>query len=164
MTFDLRSVLLANHSRLRARVKSVLSRREAKKLLLLNDPHHEFLSSGVESRQRRFDVEAPVCQVGISLVELRDYQDKRERVRSRRSKKEATQDGREKEENREPFRWETRKTARSSFADKSRDLFRGLRKLIRRSDSSVPPLDSNLQQAFHGFRRRVLDLSDYPAW
>lgn len=48
---------------------------------------------------------------------------------------------------------DARKTERgSSFADKFRDLFRGLpRKLIRRSDSSVPPLDSNLQQAFHGF-------------
>lgn len=80
----------------------------------------------------------------------------RESIRSG-SKKEATQDGkkRKKEERIEkPFSTgKTRKTARSSFADKSRDLFRGLRKLIRRSDSSVPQLDSNLQQAFHGFRR-----------
>lgn len=45
-----------------------------------------------------------------------------------------------------------RETAGSSFADKSRDLFQGFRrKLIRRSGSSIPPLDSNLQQAFHGF-------------
>lgn len=50
-------------------------------------------------------------------------------------------------------RW-TRETAGIILrADKSRDLFREElhpRKLIRRSDSSVPPLDSNLQQAFHG--------------
>lgn len=52
--------------------------------LLLNDPRREFLNSEVE--KRRLDVEGPVCQVSISLVELRNYQ--REKERERRSKTE----------------------------------------------------------------------------
>lgn len=62
--------------------------------LLLNNSRREFLNSEVE--ERCLDVEGPVCQVSISLVELRDYQReegrKREEIRKRQP-----QDGREKE-------------------------------------------------------------------
>jgi len=85
-------------------------------------------------------------QVGISLAEFRDYRERKkpsERERGRRG-------GREEASRRE--------TAGSSSADKSRDLFRGSRrKLIRRSGFSVPPFDSNLQQAFQGFRRGLVE-------
>jgi len=166
VTFDLWSALLANHFAITRRVENVLPPRIVE---ATRSPIKWSASQVLEQRdqetswRRRTSLPSQYLVSGASRLAERGRERKRERERERekeRVRKRQSQYGKEKERNREPFYQETRETAGSSFADKSRDLFRELlRKLIRRSDSSVSLLDSNLQQAFHHFCYRLLDFS-----
>jgi len=94
-------------------------RRESWKLRdhLLNDPRREFSNSEVE--ERRLDVGGPVCQVGTSLGELRDYQRVEKRKREG-GKEEAILNTEGKRRGIEKLSArKTRETAGSSSTDKS---------------------------------------------